>query len=56
MIAIEANDEWLVGRAYLSAESLAEVLALPDKHSQVERTREALLTRTAKEVAKLQPA
>jgi hypothetical protein len=26
MLAIEANDEWLVGRAYISKKSMAEVL------------------------------
>jgi transposase-like protein len=57
MLCIEQNDEWLVGRAYLSAESLAEVLALPDKHSQGARTREASLSKSkSKEVAELQPA
>ncbi|UGS34538.1 transposase [Capillimicrobium parvum] len=27
MLAIEANDEWLVGRAYISQKSMAEVLS-----------------------------
>jgi transposase-like protein len=27
MLAIEANDEWLVGRAYISKKSMAEVLS-----------------------------
>jgi transposase-like protein len=32
MLCIEQNDEWLVGRAYLSAESISLVLAGPDDH------------------------
>ena len=27
MLAIEANDEWLVGRSYISQKSMAEVLS-----------------------------
>ena len=27
MLAIEANDEWLVGRAYISKQSMTEVLS-----------------------------
>ena len=30
MLCIEQNDEWLVGRGYLSAESISLVLAGPD--------------------------
>ena len=56
MLCIEQNDEWLVGRAYLSAESLAEELALPDKHSQDKRTREASLSKEERKVEQLQPA
>jgi len=33
MLCIEANDEWLVGRRYLSAESISLVLAGRDDHS-----------------------
>ena len=33
MLCIEANDEWLVGRRYLSAESISLVLAGPDDHT-----------------------
>ena len=32
MLCIEQNDEWLVGRGYLSAESIALCLAGPDDH------------------------
>src|SRR3954465_4785248 len=39
VFCIKQNDGWLVGRAYLSAESLSDVLALLDKHSQDARTR-----------------
>ena len=33
MLCIEQNDEWLVGRGYLSAESISLVLADPEKSS-----------------------
>ena len=36
MLAIEQNDEWLVGRGYLSAESISLVLAGPDDHTDKE--------------------
>jgi putative transposase len=36
MLCIEQNDEWLVGRAYLSAESISLVLAGPDDHTDKE--------------------
>ena len=29
MLAIEANDEWLVGRSYISQKSMAHSLATP---------------------------
>jgi hypothetical protein len=29
MLAIEANDEWLVGRSYISKQSMATVLSAP---------------------------
>ena len=32
MLCIEQNDEWLVGRGYLSAESIAMCLAGPAEH------------------------
>jgi putative transposase len=32
MLCIEQNDEWLVGRGYLSAESISLALAGPDDH------------------------
>ena len=33
MLCIEQNDEWLVGRGYLSVESISLVLAGPDDHT-----------------------
>src|SRR5215204_7481722 len=36
MLCIEQNDEWLVGRSYLSAESISQVLAGPDDHTDKE--------------------
>jgi putative transposase len=47
MLCIEQNDEWLVGRAYLSAESISLILAGPDDHIEKE---------IKEEVAQLQPA
>ena len=47
MLCIEQNDEWLVGRAYLSAESISICLADPEKSSEKE---------IKKEVPELQPA
>jgi hypothetical protein len=41
------RDEWLVGRGYLSAESISLVLAGPDDHTDKE---------IKEEVAQLQPA
>lgn len=40
MLCIEQNDEWLVGRGYLSAESISLVLAGPDDHTNKEITEE----------------
>ena len=40
MLCIEQNDEWLVGRGYLSAESISLVLAGPDDHTDKENTEE----------------
>jgi transposase-like protein len=39
MLCIEQNDEWLVGRGYLSAESISLVLAGPDDHTHRRSTR-----------------
>src|SRR3954468_7187112 len=36
MLCIEQNDEWLVGRGYLSAESISLVLAGRDDHAPQE--------------------
>ena len=47
MLCIEQNDEWLVGRGYLSAESISLVLAGPDDHPPKE---------DKEEVAQLQAA
>jgi hypothetical protein len=47
MLCIEQNDEWLVGRAYLSAESISLVIAEPDDHIDKE---------IKEEVAQLQAA
>jgi hypothetical protein len=47
MLCIEQNDEWVVGRGYLSAESISLVLAGPDDHTNKE---------TNEEVAQLQAA
>ena len=47
MLCIEQNDEWLVGRGYLSAESISLVLAGPDDHIDKE---------IKEEVAELQAA
>jgi transposase-like protein len=47
MLCIEQNDEWLVGRAYLSAESISLVLAGRDDHPPKE---------SKEEVAQLQAA
>ena len=37
MLCIEQNDEWLVGRRYLSAESTALVIAGRDDHTHKEK-------------------
>jgi hypothetical protein len=47
MLCIEQNDEWLVGRGYLSAESISLVLAGRNHHTNTE---------IKEEVAQLQPA
>jgi hypothetical protein len=47
MLCIEQNDEWLVGRGYLSAESISLVLADRDDHTNKE---------SKEEVVQLQPA
>jgi hypothetical protein len=38
MLCIEQNDEWLVGRGYLSAESISDVLGPEERNSQHGRT------------------
>ena len=43
MLCIEQNDEWLVGRRYLSAESISLVITGPDDHSDKEEKEEAQL-------------
>jgi putative transposase len=58
MLCIEQNDEWLVGRAYLSAESMHAVLALGEQNSRDPMTekRRNINKENEKEVAQLQPA
>jgi transposase-like protein len=57
MLCIEQNDEWLVGRAYLSAESMQAVLALGERNSQDSQTEKRRhIHKKDKEVAELQPA
>ena len=57
MLCIEQNDEWLVGRAYLSAESMQAVLALDEQNSQDRQTEKRRhIHKKEKEVAQLQPA
>jgi putative transposase len=56
MLCIEQNDEWLVGRAYLSAESMQAVLALSERNSQDSQTEKHRHIAKEKEVAQLQPA
>jgi len=41
MLCIEQNDEWLVGRGYLSAESISLALAGPDDHRQGDQAGDA---------------
>jgi hypothetical protein len=41
MLCIEQNDEWLVGRGYLSAESIALCLAEPQK-SDIKENKEEM--------------
>ena len=57
MLCIEQNDEWLVGRSYLSAESISDVLGSREQNSQhhpAEQRRN--INQKEKEVAALQPA
>jgi putative transposase len=57
MLCIEQNDEWLVGRAYLSAESISEVLGSHEQNSHAPTAEEPRnIDREKKEVAELQPA
>jgi transposase-like protein len=41
MLCIEANDEWLVGRRYLSAESISLVIARRNEHTNKDINEEA---------------
>ncbi len=57
MLCIEQNDEWLVGRGYLSAESIATVLGSLEQHSHdapAEQRRS--LNQEGKEAGELQAA
>jgi putative transposase len=61
MLCIEQNDEWLVGRAYLSAESISDVLSSQQQNSQPSTTEQRRNLNQKekekeKEVAQLQPA
>ena len=58
MLCIEQNDEWLVGRAYLSAESISEVLGLrgTELSGPAGARNDATSIKKEKEVAELQPA
>ena len=57
MLCIEQNDEWLVGRAYLSAETISEVLRPGEQNSQDPQSEKRRnLPHKEKEVAELQPA
>jgi putative transposase len=57
MLCIEQNDEWLVGRAYLSAESISDVLGAEQQNAQQPTTQERRnIHQKGKEVAELQPA
>jgi putative transposase len=56
MLCIEQNDEWLVGRAYLSAESIREVRSSQQQNSQQSTTEQRRNLNQEKEVAQLQPA
>jgi putative transposase len=57
MLCIEQNDEWLVGRSYLSAESIGDVLGSQEQNSQDHRTeKRRKINQKEKEVAELQPA
>jgi hypothetical protein len=47
MRCIEQNDEWLVGRGYLSAESISLVLAKPEDHTDKEIKEEVAQLRAA---------
>ena len=52
MLLIELHDEWLVGRRYLSQESLA-LLAIPKRNSQrAPAWKRSKLNRKRKETAK----
>ena len=40
MIAIEANDEWLVGRAYMAKHTMDQLAATPVEDNEREETKE----------------
>ena len=55
MLCIEQNDEWLVGRGYLSAESISEVLGGAAEEGRTPK--QSILSQdNNEEVAELQPA
>jgi putative transposase len=57
MLCIEQNDEWLVGRAYLSAESMQAALTLGEQNSLSERDQERRPhNQKEKQLAQLQAA
>jgi putative transposase len=55
MLCIEQNDEWLVGRGYLSAESISEVLGGAAEQGRTPK-QSTLSKKEKEEVAELQPA
>src|SRR5215211_1621136 len=55
MLCIEQNDEWLVGRGYLSAESIAEALGGAAEEARAPK-QSTLSEEKKEEVAELQPA
>jgi hypothetical protein len=56
LLCIEQNDEWLVGRAYLSTESISEVLKSEEQNSQAgQGEKRRNINRKGTEVAELRP-